>query len=692
MPRSTPAAFEAARVAVCLSVASLVALGVAARIPWAAALARAEGAAARLDRGGGPTLAPPYRLGPGDVVAVTVWGYPDLSATVEIRPDGFAAFPLAGEILAAGLTPAELAQAITDRLGNYVRDPRVTAVLQRLRTLTVSVLGAVSTPGTYQLPVGSRVTQLLGQSGGPLEDADLGRGVLTRVQGDGASIPLEIDLEAILQGRSEAPVLVTGDVLFIPRARPALVLGAVHAPGAYAVRPGMRLLDLLALAGGPTEEADLSGVRIMATPARGGAGAEPGTASGGPEPMGGRGDTSTTTVDLLPVLQLPDHPGNRPVPPGAVLFVPRRPALVSVVGEVARPGSYPLRPGMRALEAMAAAGGPLTDADRSGIVLLREGPVRLDYDAMLEGVADDLVNPALRAGDVLVVPRAERRVVVLGSVATPGALPLREGMRLLEAVALAGGPSPGADLSRLTLTRASGATEVVDFASVMAQPGSEANRLLQPGDVVHVPPTREVLVLGAVVRPGPYVPPPQARLLDVLGLAGGVRQDVGVGSILVTRSASRGEAFAYNIDYLELISRPAGELNLPLRGGEVVYVPAGRRDVLVLGQVKNPGVYQMPTDRQVQLLDVLAMAGGPTPRARLESVGLLRRDGERVEARAGRGATLFQGPARENPTVRPGDVVFVPETPWPDWRDVFGFIVGVNSFVDLIQRFDGGRR
>ena len=924
-----------------------------------------------------PVVSPtPYRLGPGDVLAISVWGHADLAATVEVRPDGYVAFPLVGELRVDGLTPGQLAQELARRLSEYVREPRVTVSLQQFRTLQASILGAVRAPGTYVLRFDARLPDLLGRGGGLLEEADASAAVLSRTLPDGSTVAIPVDLTAILQGRASAPELASGDVLYVPPARPAVVLGAVNSPGPYPVRPGMRLLDLVAAAGGWSRRADPSGARLIRSEARGsssqtlsvdleqlmanplsaanvsvrpgdvlfvpearelvvlGAVRSPGAhpfspgmrlldalaLAGGPDPeragavtvirrstaaQGGevarfeiqrllradpsanppmlagdvvlveeaprsvavlgevarpgavpyrpgltlldalaqaggpteraelaealltRVDASGTRqvmrLDLRALLQLRDGPGEAsgeerprrsalagetvkepgdtraelgegagsqgvlelPLQPGDVLVLPRvrrqvivlgavtrpgayefqeqatlldalalaggvdftragpvvtvnrraassgrsrthpdgpaaggerleislqrllaqgdpsanvriepgdvvvvaeAPLHVAVLGEVARPGSFPLRPGMRALDALAQAGGLLETADPSHIVLLRGGQQRLDYEAMLAAVLDDAANPPLQAGDVLVVERADRRVLVLGSVVTPQALSFRPGLRLLDAVAMAGGPREDADLTQVTITRSTGTTEVVNLADLMGRPATESNVILAAGDVVFVPPSRTVLVLGAVARPGGYAVPPGARVLDVLGLAGGVRPGAGVATVLVSRTARGGESTVYALAYDQLLQEPLGPANLPVAGGDVVYVPEGQRQVLVLGQVRNPGVYTLPAATPTRLLDVLAMAGGPTPRARLEAVGILRSAGERQQASLGRGARLFQGQAEQNPLILPGDVVYVPETRWPDWREIFGFVAGINTFVELVER------
>lgn len=198
-----------------------------------------------------------YRLGPGDVLDVAVWGQPELRATVEVRPDGYIGFPLAGDVEAAGLSPAELGRAIAARLEQYVRSPQVTVLVQRFRTIRAQVLGAVRQPGVYSLRPGASLAELVAMASGLVDDADPSAAVLTRPMPGGGTRQWTVDLEGILSGQTAAPVtaLEEGDVLFGPRARPAFVMGEVRLPGPYIVRSGMRVLDLLGAAGGLSPQA-----------------------------------------------------------------------------------------------------------------------------------------------------------------------------------------------------------------------------------------------------------------------------------------------------------------------------------------------------------------------------------------------------------------------------------------------------
>lgn len=113
-----------------------------------------------------PALAQNYQLGPGDVLEISVWGYEDLQVKeIAVRPDGMIAFPLVGEVQAAGLTPAGLNQAITGLLSNYVKNPMVTVNIIKFRTTRVYVLGEVAKPGMYELEKQHNLLDAIGVAG-----------------------------------------------------------------------------------------------------------------------------------------------------------------------------------------------------------------------------------------------------------------------------------------------------------------------------------------------------------------------------------------------------------------------------------------------------------------------------------------------------------------------------------------------
>ena len=99
-----------------------------------------------------------YHLGPEDTLKISVWPHPELTETVIVRPDGKISFPLVDEIIASGLTPAQLDKEITAKLSKFIENPQVTIIVSGFKSKKICVLGEVSYPGVY--PLSGRVTAL----------------------------------------------------------------------------------------------------------------------------------------------------------------------------------------------------------------------------------------------------------------------------------------------------------------------------------------------------------------------------------------------------------------------------------------------------------------------------------------------------------------------------------------------------
>ena len=105
-----------------------------------------------------------YHIGVDDIVQVSVWRNPELGITVPVRPDGKISVPLVGDVNAGGLTPAEVAKDIQEKLGAFVRDPQVAVILTDLRSheylSRVRVTGAVRQPVSLPYRPGMTVLDL----------------------------------------------------------------------------------------------------------------------------------------------------------------------------------------------------------------------------------------------------------------------------------------------------------------------------------------------------------------------------------------------------------------------------------------------------------------------------------------------------------------------------------------------------
>jgi polysaccharide export outer membrane protein len=114
----------------------------------------------------------PFRIGREDVLDIAVWRDPDLSRVLPVRPDGFITMPMAGEVMAAGKTPAELEAELKSKLSAYVQEPRINVIVREVNSSRVFVTGEVAHPGAYPLRGRVSLLQVIAQAGGFTDFAD----------------------------------------------------------------------------------------------------------------------------------------------------------------------------------------------------------------------------------------------------------------------------------------------------------------------------------------------------------------------------------------------------------------------------------------------------------------------------------------------------------------------------------------
>ena len=201
-----------------------------------------------------------YVLGPQDVVAVTVFGEPDLSRKYTIEQDGTFTFPLIGRITAKGLTLRALEQELRKQLANgYLRDPQVSVAVENYQSQRITVMGQVNQPGEYPLTGNMTLLSALARAGSVTAAA--GNEVVVvrarRPADAGGQVDpevLRVDLAALQAGNTSMNLqLHDGDQINVPKAQSAFVSGHVRTPGAYPVERGMTVLQVLTLAGGVSE-------------------------------------------------------------------------------------------------------------------------------------------------------------------------------------------------------------------------------------------------------------------------------------------------------------------------------------------------------------------------------------------------------------------------------------------------------
>lgn len=237
-----------------------------------AALCLLAGPQAAMAQAAAPAASPPaapageYRLGPGDVIRISVFQNPELSLETRVNESGVVSYPLLGAVRLGSLTLREAEKAVADGLrnGSFVRDPQVTLVLLQVRGNQVSVLGQVNRPGRYPLETTTmRLSEMVALAGG-IAAGGSDTVVLTGTR-NGQSFRREIDLPQLFAADSASednPVLLNGDTLWVDRQPLLYIYGEVQRPGPMRLERGMTLMQVLATAGGPTLRGTDRGIRV----------------------------------------------------------------------------------------------------------------------------------------------------------------------------------------------------------------------------------------------------------------------------------------------------------------------------------------------------------------------------------------------------------------------------------------------
>jgi polysaccharide export outer membrane protein len=175
-----------------------------------------------------------YKIGPTDVIDISVFQVADLSKTVEVDDNGNIALPLLGEVPAAGKTADELQEDLRSKLSaKYLQDPQVTVIVKETNSRRYTISGSITTPGVYPLKTGTTLLQTIATAGGLKETTDWT--VLIVRNSGGKRYAAQFDVDAIQKANAKDPIVQSGDVIVV---------------GTSAIKKGYQdLLKVLPLAG-----------------------------------------------------------------------------------------------------------------------------------------------------------------------------------------------------------------------------------------------------------------------------------------------------------------------------------------------------------------------------------------------------------------------------------------------------------
>jgi len=573
-----------------------------------------------------PALAGPidanYVLGPGDLLVLVLTGDVERALSLEVNREGFILVPQVGQVQVANLTLGQATELLYNRLHRVYsgigRGPdartRFQVSVGKIRSVQIYVSGYVMRPGLYQVAGSGSVLSALYSAGGPTA-----RGTFRKVEvRRGNQLLGTVDLyDYLLRGVNSTDLrLTSGDVVFVPPHGPQVkVTGEILRPAIYELVANETLRDLIASAGGFTDQALTTRVqinRILPPGARG---------------TGGRDrvvvDVSGEQLAQGTVPPYPMEGGD------SVVVFPvshRLRSVVIVQGNVWLQGPIGFTPGMRLGDAIRLAGGPKADVFMGDVLvsrLLPDSTRQQLRSALADSTGLPVNNFLLEEDDEITVFsrsdfRTERYVVITGAVRKQGRLPYTEGMTLRDAALLADGLREDAfldyaEVARLPQNREGGqmatsirvpldSTYIFDRSAngkYLGPPGLPAPAsgaptfVLEPFDNVLIfeqpgwELQRVVALTGQVQFPGRYaLLNRNERLSDLIAQAGGLTNEAYAAGIEFFRRKDK--AGRIGIDLPLVLQDSAYHDNLILAGGDSIHIPEYNPVVRVSGAVNAP--------------------------------------------------------------------------------------------------------
>ncbi|HET6934670.1 MAG TPA: SLBB domain-containing protein, partial [Candidatus Angelobacter sp.] len=544
-----------------------------------------------------------YVIGPGDELLVRAWGKIDLDASLVVDRAGQIFLPRVGSISIAGLRYEQLSAYLHSAVGKYFRDFDLSVTMGQLRSIQVYVLGYARRPGTYTVSSLSTLMNAVFASGGPAANGSMRHIQLKRKN----AVITDLDFyEVILKGDKSADApLQPGDVIYIPQVGPLVALsGSVNQPAIYELRMPTALADAVDISGGLTTMAGIKRVAL--------------------ERISERADRRFEEFSL------DDNGLKRQLHDGDIVRIfpisPKIEDAVTLRGNVAQPGRYAWRQGMRI----------------SDLIPAREALITREYwnrqNVLVPAEKSDPFTTREEQHDQQRRTREQLTSATAGSDGGPRQalqsqaedLPSEEDFRM-------GIKHHGSEINwqyalieRLNQKDLTSQLIPFDLGKAIDEAGSADNQALQAGDVVtifsqeDVPVASEnrttfVRIEGEVKAPGVYRMEPGETLRDVARKAGGLGAHAYLYASELTRESTRKkrqERLAQMIQRMqrELLARSGSATNTPEEGQQQLQQLRQQQELLVrLQQVKPTGriVLELkPTDATLEDIPAMALEDG----------------------------------------------------------------------------------
>lgn len=637
-----------------------------------------------------------YRIGSGDELIVNIWGPSEQQLNFEVGRDGAIYSSWIGKINVGGLSFASAKQIISNKLRKIISaGSNIDVQLGRARTIKVVVMGEVKRPGTITLGAFNTALNAIGMAGGPTALANL-REIQIKRNG---SVVNTIDMyEFIRSGGSLDDVYMDdGDVINIGvYDKLVSAVGSFKRPMNYILKKEETLDDLLSYAGGPSFDARYSNIQVRTIVDE-----EPRLITVNMNLYEESGKTLLLfDGDEVNINKVNNNFSN----------------TIELIGAVKYPDVYQVVNGEKLLDVLRKAGGLESDAYTSRAYIYRGDEATTDaFEINLNGLeTESPKNIEILPGDrVSIISKREFQnsyaIDIIGAVRKPGPQKFLKGIKLKDALILAGGLNTEAENGRIEIVSISDSATEIEL-SLKPNPNSKIitinpnleidqsseNIYLQPYDKIYIRKksefslTKTITIEGEVRYPGEYaLLADNETISSVIARAGGLTEAAFVGGTsflrteisdlekktllsqsrnILTQSTDINDASARDIleknaeinkaeveiiiNLASALEHPKEDDDLTLKNGDKIKIPTKNENVSIVGAVQNPSTFKYNSNLQF-VEDLVDASGGFSQKA-------LKR---KITVRYSNGVTRRTrnfGIYRIYPKLEPGAVVLVP--------------------------------
>jgi len=303
-------------------------------------------------------------------------------------------------------------------------------------------------------------------------------------------------------------------------------------------------------------------------------------------------------------------------------------------------------------------------------------------DLVASKLKKEIRNPIVT---VNVTSSAMQRIYVMGTVSAPGIKDYKPKWRLTELIAASGGLASDPVRTKLVLFRTGSEHKEISMRKLLVDGDDSLNIEVQPGDVLNF--STDVMirinVVGKVGRQGPVMVQEGQGVAEVLAAAGGAGEGARLSGVRLVRDGKE-----VNVDLYSIVNKGNPGLNLTVKDGDTLYVPDLLNRIAVIGMVGRPGPMVIPDGKVLTLTEALALAGGPTLRAKTDGVSLVRKgaDGKATFQNYNYKAYLKGDKTFVDPVLQDGDILVMAQSGKAGAGELgsgmgfFGFLRGIFPF------------